>query len=178
MKKNNQLLDEKSDFYLLYLCRHAGNLYSFENLVFQKEYFLQYNKNYPSANICLRLPEECKIPLCDLKTIKDVKNRMNYLVELIAALDNENNIEKSAYFKNELDFLTNYLKKSIMNNSKIYHFPGTYSKMRSSVLKSINRSLKKVEQISLDIAKTLKSNLETHNNIGFISDIRQLILKK
>ena len=87
MNSTNLLIDERTDFYLLFILRNAGEVFYPENLVFQKEYFLKYNKHYPSKNIDIRIPPELKIPCCDETTIREIKKEINRQIELIAALE-------------------------------------------------------------------------------------------
>lgn len=169
MKNNANLSDKKKDFYLLFLIQHQGETFKPEVLLFLKEYYIKNKQFYPGNEINVNVITEEALPFCDYQTINDIKKRMNYLIELIAACQQCQNSNKQAEAKKELNFLTDYLIRATHKNGQIRNMDSSQQRLKKSVLKSINRSINSLAKSDPEQAHQIKTQLQISPEIGIIT---------
>ncbi len=166
MKSDHLPAISKKDFYLRFLLLHPGQTFTPETLYAQRAYFLKHHKCYPGTEIIAESLFEEYIPCCDRQTIKDIKKRMNYLVNLISACMENQNQEKLKSAQDELDQLSDYLKKSCSQKGKICYFSSAQDRLRIAVLKAIYRSIINLKKSRPDLALSIKNQLQYKPAIG------------
>jgi hypothetical protein len=162
----HQVLNSKKDFYLIFLVKHLHQVFRPETLLFQREYFLAHHKFLKHQDICAAIPFENLIPCCDDQTLKEVRKRMNYLIDLIAECMQCGNTAKQVEAEAELKQLTYYIKKSTVRGGKIYHFQTNYNRMKASILKAIYRSVTTLANTHPEMAMLIRKNLVIRPEIG------------
>ena len=161
-------LDPKKDFYLCFLISHQGQSFKPETLLGQRDYYLKHQRLCPSLELDALIPREEIIECCDAQTLKDVRKRMSYLLDLIAECMQCGNTAKQVEAEAELKQLTYYVKKSTVRGGKIYHFQTNYNRMKASILKAIYRSIDSLAKTNPDFAIMLKDKLQIRKEIGLI----------
>ena len=166
MKTLNLPANDKKDFYLRFLLLHLGQTFTAETLFYQKRYYLKHRKFYPGNEIIAEPLFEEYIPCCDNQTITEIKNRMDYLINLISACMENNQSEKLNIARKELDELAIYLKKSCSRKGKINFFSTSHDHLKTSVMKSIYRSLATLKKENPDYALQIQRQLQFKPEIG------------
>lgn len=160
------VLDVKKDFYLLFLLKNDGHFFKPEELLFHREYYKRNKKMMRGTEMSVTTYWETHIPCCDELTLKDIRKRMNYLIELISACQEYENPKKLAEAESELEQLTKYVKASTVRGGRIDYFQSTHNRMKEAILKAVSRSIEKLREKDAEMADLLKKNLISKSEIG------------
>ena len=104
---------------------------------------------------------------CDFRTIQSIKNEINKeiadLANLANNIDTPGYIEKYEQHTKIIEQLKIYLSKVLYEN-KPKHFITNFDRIKNSIKKNIDRSLKELSEIDDDLCKVVKKHLKLKAN--------------
>lgn len=100
------------------------------------------------------------LPLADLKTIKDIKHRLCFLIEAIATATGCNDLSAIDDLMEEKEALQDYLMQLYTPQGNIREFSSNYKQQLQRVLRAINRALEQLKPLDPALAEYLRQHLQ------------------
>jgi len=99
------------------------------------------------------------LELVDLRTIKEVKGRLNQIIAELAELEHYHDYARQDDLLQEKEELVEYLKQVYRPQGRLVRIPSESLKCERRVMKALTRALAEIHKVEPELAQLLKESL-------------------